>query len=115
MKRSRFFCENCHKEVRPNARVCPHCGRFFTAVRCPVCSYVGEAPQFASGCPNCGYSAGSNAANGIEIESYDPADPEYGTPRRAVPTRPAWVFPLALVILAVVFVGLAVAYINLTA
>ncbi|MFW5684336.1 MAG: zinc-ribbon domain-containing protein, partial [Spirochaetota bacterium] len=32
MKRSRFFCEHCHNEVRPSARVCPHCGRFFEAV-----------------------------------------------------------------------------------
>lgn len=113
MRRSRFFCENCHHEVKPNAKVCPHCGRFFTAVRCPVCSYVGHAGEFSAGCPNCGYSAGSNSGRGIEIESYDPAEPPVSRRTASTSQRPVWVFPLALAILAAVFVGLAILYINM--
>jgi len=39
-----------------NASKCPNCGKTFSAVRCPKCSYVGQPGEFAKGCPNCGYS-----------------------------------------------------------
>lgn len=108
MKRSRFFCENCHHEVRPNAKVCPHCGRFFEAVRCPVCSYVGESGDFIHGCPNCGYAGGATGQeNGFEQVDY-----AAGKPQRTGST-PGWVWPLAIGILLVVFLGLIVVYLNL--
>lgn len=53
--RARFFCENCGKEVRGGATICPSCGRLFTAVRCPQCGYEGNDSEFSSGCPVCGY------------------------------------------------------------
>ncbi|MFP4644862.1 MAG: hypothetical protein ACLFM0_10945 [Spirochaetales bacterium] len=56
--RARFFCENCHTEVRAKDKVCPSCGRFFGAVRCPRCSFTGEAKLFREGCPSCGYLGG---------------------------------------------------------
>ncbi|MFW5743187.1 MAG: zinc ribbon domain-containing protein [Spirochaetota bacterium] len=109
MKRSRFFCENCHHEVRPNAKVCPHCGRFFEAVRCPMCSYVGESRDFVHGCPNCGYAGGATGRNdGFEQVDYTPP----ARPGRKERT-PAWVWPLAIGILLVVFAGLIVVYLNL--
>lgn len=52
----KFFCENCGKEVRKNASFCPHCGKFFASVRCPVCNYTGIASRFGNGCPRCGYA-----------------------------------------------------------
>ncbi|HOM23566.1 MAG: zinc ribbon domain-containing protein [Treponemataceae bacterium] len=55
--RPRFFCEHCGEEVPRNARVCPHCGRFFVHVRCPRCGFVGAEDLFKEGCPVCGYSA----------------------------------------------------------
>ena len=109
MKRSRFFCENCHKEVRPNAKVCPHCGRFFTAVRCPMCSYVGHARDFARGCPNCGY-AGANADQSAGFETLDYDDGNSGN-APANPT-PKWVWPLAIAILVLVFGALVLIYLQ---
>lgn len=57
-KHAKFFCENCGAEVPPNAKMCRHCGRFFTSVRCPVCGATGTNSQFANGCPVCGYAVG---------------------------------------------------------
>jgi len=62
---AKFFCENCGTEVPENARVCKHCGRFFSSVRCPQCGVSGPASMFNKGCPNCGY-----AMNNIQINSY---------------------------------------------
>ncbi len=108
MRRSRFFCEACHREVRPNARVCPHCGRFFESVRCPRCTYVGEGHDFLNGCPNCGYAGTANDSS----VGLDPVDyPGNRTRRR--PDTPVWAWPLAIGILLVVFVGLVVVYLRL--
>lgn len=110
MKRSKFYCENCHREVRPSAKVCPHCGRFFTAVRCPTCSYVGEAREFVRGCPNCGYAADvSAAAEGFETFDLSPA----GVRPRARSGVPAWVYPLAAGIILLLFGGLVLIYLRL--
>jgi uncharacterized membrane protein YvbJ len=51
-----FFCDNCGYEVGHNEKACPHCGRLFISVRCPICDYSGEEKRFANGCPLCGYS-----------------------------------------------------------
>ncbi len=108
MKRSRFFCENCHKEVRPSARVCPHCGRFFEAVRCPVCNYTGEGSDFVRGCPNCGYAGSAAGSRGLEAVEYWPAS---GAAPKA--KTPGWVWPLALGILGLVFGALVLLYLSL--
>jgi len=55
---AKFFCENCGAEVPQNAKVCRHCGKFFSSVRCPVCGTTGSPSKFAKGCPNCGYAVG---------------------------------------------------------
>ena len=110
MKRSRFFCENCHHEVRPNAKVCPHCGRFFEAVRCPVCSYVGRSGDFLHGCPNCGYAGEQGGSErGFEQVDYPGTTPSRGS-RSATP---GWVWPLAIGVLLLVFAGLVVIYLSL--
>lgn len=57
-KHAKFFCENCGAEVPQNAKMCRHCGRFFTSVRCPACGATGTNSQFADGCPVCGYAVG---------------------------------------------------------
>ncbi|MGO8693838.1 MAG: zinc ribbon domain-containing protein [Rectinemataceae bacterium] len=88
MKRPRYFCERCGAEVRKDARFCPRCGRFFSSVKCPRCGHVGEADDFASGCPVCGYADAANAAP-------DPLG------RAAEPTQspPWWSYPVAAVLL----------------
>ena len=50
-----FYCENCRKEVSDSDKICPHCGKFFTSVRCPRCNHSGEVEDFSLGCPKCGY------------------------------------------------------------
>ena len=55
-KQPKFFCENCNAEVRRDAVVCPHCGRFFASVRCPACGFTGTHKEFKDGCPSCGYA-----------------------------------------------------------
>lgn len=50
-----FHCENCGEAVSPDEERCPGCGRFFRAVRCPVCAYTGKGAEFLKGCPVCGY------------------------------------------------------------
>jgi len=55
-KQPKFFCENCNAEVRRDAVICPHCGRFFASVRCPSCGFTGTHKEFKGGCPSCGYA-----------------------------------------------------------
>jgi len=109
VKRSRFFCENCHQEVRPTAKVCPHCGRFFEAVRCPACSYVGEADDFIHGCPNCGYAGGDPSRD----EGFEQIDYAVAPRPRTRTGTPSWVWPLAIGTLLVLFAALVVVYLSL--
>jgi len=60
-KKPRFFCDNCGNEVGQNEKSCRHCGRYFAAVRCPGCGFVGDEISFKNGCPACGYSAAPGA------------------------------------------------------
>jgi hypothetical protein len=52
----KFFCEFCGSLVRPADKICPHCGSFFTEVRCPACQFQGPAKLFMDGCPVCGFA-----------------------------------------------------------
>jgi len=89
-----FFCENCGEPVRLKDSVCPNCGRWFSAARCPQCGFVGEPKLFGSGCPACGYLREKN-------------DTRNRTTRRPVPsggtpsTRrlPGWVYTVTAVFL----------------
>lgn len=125
MKRAKFYCENCHREVRPDSKVCPHCGRFFAAVRCPSCGYTGESLLFLSGCPSCGY-AGNDRANEIsaapgEVERYDfeaiagSTDGERTTrsARRSGRGVPSWFYPVAGIVLLFCLIILIVIYLTM--
>ena len=67
---AKFFCENCGAEVPENAKVCRHCGRFFSSVRCPKCGASGPSSMFDKGCPNCGYAMNDSES----IISYSASD-----------------------------------------
>jgi RNA polymerase subunit RPABC4/transcription elongation factor Spt4 len=84
VKKPRYYCERCGAEVRKDARVCPRCGRFFSSVKCPRCGYVGDADDFALGCPVCGYADAANAAP----EPFRQLAP-------VSPPPPWWAYPLA--------------------
>ena len=58
----KFFCEFCGSQVRAADRICPHCGSFFSQVRCPACGFQGENKLFSKGCPVCGFAAAKNLA-----------------------------------------------------
>ncbi|MFZ4616401.1 MAG: double zinc ribbon domain-containing protein [Rectinemataceae bacterium] len=92
MKTPRYFCEHCGSEVRGNARICPHCGRFFSSVKCPKCGYSGLADDFAAGCPGCGF-----AYKQTELEPPRPSIEYKGS-------LPIWTWLAALVLLAGVLV-----------
>ncbi|WP_369413689.1 zinc-ribbon domain-containing protein [Brucepastera parasyntrophica] len=57
-KRAKFFCESCGNEVKQNDKICSHCGRFFSSVKCPKCGLSGNSRMFTRGCPKCGYAFG---------------------------------------------------------
>jgi len=50
-----FHCDHCGESVSPDEERCPNCGRFFRAVRCPVCAHTAKGSDFVKGCPSCGY------------------------------------------------------------
>ncbi len=130
-KHAKFFCENCGAEVPPNAKMCRHCGRFFTSVRCPVCGATGTNSQFANGCPVCGYAVGkgkkssasekisykektagrkSRAKLRFEIESRNSRT--FARKKQADGTLPLWFyFIIALVFLG--FLGGSAKYLGL--
>jgi len=122
---AKFFCENCGAEVPQNARVCRHCGKFFSSVRCPVCGTTGLPSKFSNGCPTCGYAVGngskipspqekeksasrkSKKALLQAIESRNPS----GTKKMGDGTLPLWSF-FAIVAILAFFVFLALKYLG---
>lgn len=99
----RFYCEFCGGEVRETDDVCPHCGSFFVAIRCPQCGYRGKMHQFREGCPSCGYLS--------QDEDFDLDVGRHERARRRL--RPDWLFLLVLGILLVSFAVLALLYMRL--
>lgn len=112
---AKFFCENCGAEVPQNAKVCRHCGRFFSSVRCPVCGLTGPSGKFSNGCPGCGYAISNGnkvkpPVNNDKMSSkksrqtlIDEIDRKNGT-RREDGTLPPWTFALmALVTAGIIF------------
>lgn len=72
----KFFCEHCGKQVKRNTRICPHCGSFFTSVRCPACGYTGSARDFVKGCPKCGYAVKSQFGQNINKDKKEITSPK---------------------------------------
>ncbi|MBQ1833920.1 MAG: zinc ribbon domain-containing protein [Treponema sp.] len=123
-KKAKFFCENCGAEVLSRARFCPHCGKFFSAVRCPNCSYTGQVSEFRKGCPRCHYTDPSFNNNAEEMEDVGSdglkhklsrkskkkiakAFEGYGGKAAAVSgDTPIWVLVLSLVVLAASIIGI---------
>jgi hypothetical protein len=105
--KARFFCESCGAEVRHSERVCPSCGKTFTAVRCPRCGYEGGAKQFARGCPGCGYlNVIPPSGDGIGSEPADAPRPRvrgFSLPGLKLSVR---FYRIALVLLAILLLGL---------
>lgn len=82
-------------------------------MRCPRCSFSGEADLFVFGCPSCGYD-GATGDRG-RFEMYELAEitgrPVRGGRRRIV--LPVFLFWLAMGILGIAFVVLILLYANL--
>jgi hypothetical protein len=94
-----FFCDKCGVEVPQDAKTCPGCGRSFSSVRCPACDFVGEAALFATGCPACGYSAGSadqtKTASGGGARAVEAA-PRSERQWRQHASLPLWIYVVAI-------------------
>jgi uncharacterized membrane protein YvbJ len=65
-KKKMFYCDSCGTAVDSTARKCPSCGRYFTAIACPKCSYEGLYNEFEDGCPSCGYLADASEMKAVE-------------------------------------------------
>jgi uncharacterized membrane protein YvbJ len=92
VKRPKFFCESCGEEVRQNDRVCPHCGRFFSSVKCPSCGFSGDAKRFREGCPKCGYA--------IYGKGFTPATREVPKKKETADPLPWWMYAASALLLA---------------
>jgi hypothetical protein len=111
----RYYCEFCGSLVRLGDRICPHCGSFFSQVRCPVCNFEGESHLFRQGCPSCGFASKDQPAAKPAPRAAAKAKPAAPRPGLetaytiAPPSRkrqsgmPSWV----LAILALLFVAIA--------
>ncbi|MEL3906858.1 MAG: hypothetical protein P1P65_07535 [Treponema sp.] len=104
-KHPKFFCENCKAEVRRDAMICPHCGRFFASVRCPACEFTGTHKEFKDGCPACGYafnSDGQHSGAGTHKTAHT-VQQESGGKRNDEDPLPLWVYGIVLSLAAIVF------------
>ena len=111
-KHPKFFCENCNAEVRRDAMICPHCGRFFASVRCPSCGFTGTHKEFKNGCPSCGYAFGAdiqeNQKNNTKKKKLRGRQYTEGTTdiRSDSDPLPLWIYGLVLLlgaVLAIIF------------
>lgn len=118
----RFYCENCGAEVQEDATLCPECGAFFVAIKCPKCGYRGKSHEFGRGCPRCGYLGDPpDEHQGSEDQKDARYRLRYGFARQFTmhrdatdPVRlPSWFFWLVLAILAGSFAILAQIYAGL--
>ncbi|AHC15294.1 zinc ribbon domain-containing protein [Salinispira pacifica] len=111
MSKVHFFCEHCGKEVKARDKVCPHCGKFFSQVRCPECDYQGPAEHFIMGCPQCGYSGhGKIEAVYEDVELSEMKKKTPGYLKKSSSPIPDWVFALVGVLFLAAFVGLVIVY-----
>ncbi len=85
-----FFCESCGEPVRLKDSVCPHCGRWFSAARCPQCGFVGEPKLFGEGCPACGYLTVRESSQTRPV-----AQQARGGAQSPRPPLPGWFYALA--------------------
>jgi hypothetical protein len=96
--KARFRCDNCGRQVPLKHDTCPHCGKRFTAVLCPVCQFEGDASLFRGGCPSCGYQ-GARTGGPPAVE----ARPK----KTAKPPLPGWFYfwsSVALLVVLALFV-----------
>lgn len=114
----KFFCEFCGSQVRAADRICPHCGSFFSQVRCPACGFQGENKLFLKGCPVCGFGTATSQGTAVEqgarkgtgktaAVKKEPQGYIINRSRPKTERMPGWVLPF-LVIVFLAVIGLAV-------
>jgi uncharacterized membrane protein YvbJ len=105
MTEGKFFCEVCGREVLIEAEECPHCGRQFDSVKCPICGFSGKPYRFQDGCPKCGYMRKSDSG---------PSPARAGDKEREVYSKtPRWVITLAIGFLSLLLIVLVILYLSL--
>lgn len=103
MKVAAYYCEKCGAEVKRTASHCPSCGMSFSAVKCPQCSFVGEAALFEDGCPSCGYTA-ARFDTGKKRQSPSLVEKSAEYPKKGAPGWFYWLLGGILIVLLVVFI-----------
>lgn len=81
-KKPKYFCENCGEEVNARARFCPHCGKFFSSVRCPNCGHTGSVESFKKGCPSCHYAISEEELRGETVPQEKKTKTSISLPKR---------------------------------
>lgn len=98
----KFYCENCGNEVKQNSKLCPHCGKFFSSVRCPKCNYLGTTKDFTNGCPKCGYAITQNNSH-TQKKNHKPIHSTYKSNLYDDPL-PWWIYSIVIGITGILFV-----------
>jgi len=106
LKDNRFFCDHCNHEVSFNAEVCPHCGKQFDSVQCPVCSFTDKPIYFLNGCPKCGYLSPRSQFGRKGIEGTGTNSKSRSRKKR----KQQDVFLPLLIIGAIIFLGVVIWY-----
>jgi hypothetical protein len=112
MKKQEYFCEYCEKAVPFNARSCPHCGRYFDGVKCPVCFFSGSQELFNDGCPMCGYKPEQEAMFHREnqwVKDYSVQKKE----KNGKKGLPEWVYGLAAALLLGIIGAIIFLYVKM--
>ena len=114
MGEAKFYCESCNNLVEYDAEICPHCGKIFDAVKCPVCKHVGRAESFTKGCPKCGYCAPDMdvfKSGGKPNPSADNKSKTLETPKSSL--MPSWVYYSIAGGLLIAFLALVAFYLTM--
>lgn len=95
MTKASFTCDHCSAAVDLHAVRCPSCGKAFDAVKCPRCGHQGPPGSFSDGCPRCRYLASRSP----------------GAPNRPREPRPSLFVPSMAVLLVLLVLAAAAAWV----
>ena len=113
MGEAKFYCESCNNLVDYDAEVCPHCGKLFDAVKCPVCKHIGRVESFIKGCPKCGYCAPNMDQFVQSAQKGGSGFPSEDREKPKTSLMPSWAYYAVAGGLVIAFLALVVFYLTM--